>query len=165
MPRVHFVAKARKDNGVVSKGESYFWWKIKTGPISGMKCMSKARPRPSQLTLSSYYRAAYQIQESFEDQTFDSETDFEEAISGLVEQWNSLKDETQEKLDNMPEALRDVNTGETLTERIEAIEGIVTELEAITLPDIDPDLEDKDGEEDEIEAFRSAVESAMTETG
>jgi len=52
MPRVHFVKHARKDNDLVKKGESYYWWKFRfTG-----KCMSKTPPRKSQLTESEYWK-------------------------------------------------------------------------------------------------------------
>ena len=40
MPRVNFVKKARKDNPVVSKGESYYWWKYYFVP----KMYSKSKP-------------------------------------------------------------------------------------------------------------------------
>ena len=62
MPRVHFVKVARKPipHAGVAVGESYFWWKFRYGG----RRVSKARPRPSQLTqskLSEVYAAREEL--------------------------------------------------------------------------------------------------------
>jgi len=50
MARANFVKKARKDNSVVKKGESYYWWKF----AYGSKQYSKEAPSRSQLTQSGF---------------------------------------------------------------------------------------------------------------
>lgn len=73
MPRVHYVKKARKDNGCVSKGESYYWWKFRYGS----KCMSKKPPKASQLTQSEFLSTVYDINERIEECACDSLEDLE----------------------------------------------------------------------------------------
>lgn len=61
MPKVHFVQKARKDNPVAKRGESYYWFKFRYGP----KQYSKNRPKPKDLTQSQYLTVIYSCQEQF----------------------------------------------------------------------------------------------------
>ena len=49
MEHIHFVEKARKNNPVAKKGESYWWWSFKFGV---RKHFSKERPTPEQIILS-----------------------------------------------------------------------------------------------------------------
>jgi hypothetical protein len=170
MPKVHFVKSARKDNSVVSKGEPYYWWKIKTGPVSGIKCVSKNRPRPSQLTRSSFYSAVYSAQESFEDQEFNAESCFETARDEVRDALQEILDETQEKLDNMPEGLQQGSTGELLQERINMLESAIGDTENVDIPDFD-ETDEEEGEdqdayvENAIEEFVSAINDAFSSIG
>ncbi len=127
MARVTFVKKARKDypEAGIKKDESYFWWKFQYGS----KMRSKIRPKQSQLTQSEFLSRYYSIQESIEGFTVESVQSDTEFMIGELE---DMRDECQEKLDNMPDHLRDCSSsGETLSERIDGFEGWISELENI----------------------------------
>ena len=130
MPRVYFVKKARKDNPVVKKGESYYWWKHAFGP----KKFSKERPKASQLTQSSYLSQLYALQEGLSDRFTDFDS-LQDELQSLIDDLNQLGDECQDSLDSMPEHLQDSSSsGEMLQERIDAIEMATSEV-IIQTPD------------------------------
>lgn len=143
MPRVHYVKSARKDNPVAKTGEPYYWWKANWGP----KRFSKTRPKPSQLTNSEYLSGAMSIGEDLQEalnnagSVEDVKTAVEEAIGRIEE----IRDETQDKLDNMPDGLKEGPTGELLQNRVDAMEEWQNELEALDT-DVEPD--DDQTEED-----------------
>lgn len=140
MPRVTHVKRARKDNPVCKKGESYYWWKFRYGG----KRYSLTRPRASQLTQSAYFGTIYGMQEGIEDYAVDSADDFETLKDDITGQVDDLRDETQGSLDNMPESLTYSPTGELLQERIDALEGIESEIDCIEEFEFDEDEFDED---------------------
>lgn len=151
MPRVTFVKKARKDNSVCKRGESYYWWKFRYGG----KRYSLTAPRPSQLTQSPYYSTIRSASESVSDWFAENhETtevdDFRNEIVAVVE---DAADECQESLDNMPESLQQGPTGELLQERIEVCEAAASDLGGI-----DCDFETSIDEEDDPDEEESADE-------
>lgn len=157
MPRVTYVKKARKDNPVVKKGGSYYWWKFRYGG----KRYSLTRPRPSQLTQSAYFGTIYGMQEGIEDYEVDNVDDFETLKDDITSQVDDLRSETEDSLGNMPDQLQYSPTGELLQERIDALEGIESEIDCIEefdfdkeeyeFEDFDPDGYDDDEERDEAE--------------
>lgn len=140
MPRVTHVKKARKDNPVCKKGGSYYWWKFRYGG----KHYSLTRPRQSQLTQSAYFSTVYAMQEGIEDASVDCFDDFETLKDDITSQVDELRDETQSSLDNMPESLTYSPTGELLQERIDALEGIESEIDCIEEYEFDEDEFDED---------------------
>jgi hypothetical protein len=169
MPRVTHVKKARKDNPVCKKGESYYWWKFRYGG----KRYSLTRPRPSQLTQSAYFGTLYSMQEEIEDWSGETYDDFESLKEDITSQIDDLRSETQDSLDNMPDQLQYSPTGELLQERVDALDSAESELDCIDEfdeeepeeddfdnecpdcdgtgdnPDYDEDDEDDDAEEEE----------------
>ena len=142
MPRVTHVKKARKDNPVCKKGESYYWWKFRYGG----KRYSLTRPRASQLTQSAYFSTLYSIQEMVEDWSGEAD-DMEGFIDEVRDQITELRDETQGSLDNMPESLQYSPTGELLQERVDALENAESELDCIDEFDAEePEEDDFDSE-------------------
>lgn len=144
MPKVKYV-KSRKDYPQydISKGEMYYVWAIKT-QRGGITLRSKTPPRQSQLTLSEYKSAAWELVERLED--FQKPSDIRDLVSfrdELVSDAENLRDEQQEKLDNMPEGLQQGDTGSMIQERIEALDSFVEELNGI---DFDEDVPDMDEE-------------------
>lgn len=123
MARV-FHRKARKDypdNGV-KKGDMYYYTKIKTGPYSS-RVMRQLTPfKRSQLTSSPFYSAMYEIEDTL------SAAAGIETVRSVIDELESLRDETQESLDNMPEGLQYSHTGEMLQERIDGCETAIDEL-------------------------------------
>lgn len=125
MPRVHHVEKARKDNPVCKKGESYYHWQLFKQP----KQYSLTYPRASQLTGSEFLSAVYQTAENVGDWTTDpkaSDEDNLEALKSLVEEARDLYEEwageCQERFDNMPEGLQQGDTGMLLEGRVGSCE-------------------------------------------
>lgn len=166
MPRVHFVKKARKDNPVAKRGESYYWWKFRYGG----KRYSRTRPRASQLTQSPYYGAVRALVEQIEDSNPEDFDEFESLKEEVRDELENLRDEAQSSLDNMPEQLQYAPTGELLQERIDALENAESELDYIIdefdFDEIEFDENDyprDEWSEDEIEEERDAHEEAEEE--
>lgn len=158
MPKVNFVKKARKDypEHEIKKGESYYWWKFRFGG----KYFSKIPPKREQLTQSGYFKSLYAIEDSIS--KLDSETldTIEDLISGIISDVETLRDECQEKLDNMPECFRDSSTsGQLLQERVENLDNFRSELEGIDVSaDFDSDqLKEKNLEELKKEKFDEII--------
>lgn len=66
MPKVHYVAKARKHNKRygIKKGQPYWWWKRRApGQVAGWKVVSLSPPRPSQLAGSPFMQQVLSLQE------------------------------------------------------------------------------------------------------
>lgn len=153
MARAHFVEKARKDNSVVKKGESYWWWKFRFGG----KQYSKDKPRRSQLTQSAFLGQMYEIEDRVSLMGFEGQDDAEGQIEEVVGDLQNLMEEVQESLDNMPEHLQETSSsGELLTERLENVQEFMDELEAVDLEIEDLDDESSYATKDD---FDNAVES------
>jgi hypothetical protein len=75
----------------------------------------------------------YDINERLESIDGETAEDFESAISEIVGDLENLRDETQEKHDNMPEQLQQGDTGQLLEERVQSIEGMISNLESVTI--------------------------------
>jgi len=175
MARAHFVAKARKAHKEigVKKGESYWWWKFRFGGIH----KSVTKPKASQLTQSAFLSTYYDLQEQVSDLRGNDLESLEDAVIAIKDDIESLRDETQDSLDNMPEQLQDGDTGQLLQERIDGLEEWADSLDSLDY-DLDQseddvrdevkddmeqelDEDDEDGiDEDELE---SRVESKMNE--
>lgn len=121
MPRVHHVKKARKDNPAVKRGQPYYWWKFRYGG----KRYSKTYPEPWQLTQSEYLQRAYQMEAQIPRLYTQDQVDY------LILEAEELRDETQQKLDNMPEQLQCGSTGELLQERVDSLEQFISLLEEL----------------------------------
>jgi hypothetical protein len=129
MPRVNFVKKAAKDypEAGIKKGEEYYHWKFRFGPM----VRSKEHPKPWQLTRSEFYSTLYQIQDAIGNIKAEDVEDLQQQVQDLAGQIRELGEECQEKHDNMPDSLQDSETGELLTSRAEAMESAADELEGI----------------------------------
>ena len=104
------------------------------------------------------------MQEEIEDWSGDSFEEFESLKDDITSQVDDLRSETQDSLDNMPENLQYSPTGELLQERIDALDGVESELDCIEEFDFDDEEEfvrepfdddeeyDSDEERDEAEA-------------
>lgn len=129
MPKVHHV-KARKDypEEGIEKGDDYYWWSFRFGP----KVRSKTAPKRSQLTGSSFLSQLYDLEDGIETRMRGVDaSDLEMEIGSLVDDLQTLADECQDSLDNMPEQFQEAESGLLLQERIEGVEGWVSDLESI----------------------------------
>lgn len=153
MPRVYFVKKAQKDNPAVKKGESYYYWTFRYGG----KRYSATPPKRSQLTQSPFLQQLYDLQDDVS--TPSDIDDLEAWAESACDTLQDMRDECEERLDDMPEQLRDTSTsGELLQERIDQCDGAIGELQAISF-----EFDEEEGmDEDEwLEAKREEVETAI----
>lgn len=126
MTRVHFVQSAMKDypEAGIKKGESYYWWCF----FRQRKQMSKTRPKPSQVTPNETISSVLALVEDLEgcEESW-SEDDRDE----LVNQLESIRDEEQEKFDNLPEGFQQGQTGMDIEDRISTIDQWIDDLGSI----------------------------------
>jgi hypothetical protein len=151
MPKVHFVAKARKANSVCKKGESYYWWEFRYGG----KRYSKNRPRPSQLTQSKM-SGALAAQEALEDALEDAtcKSDITSALDEAAQAIRDVAQEYEDAIENMPESLQDAARGgehgdekiNGLNEWADALESDSGDVESVEASE-HWDSENHDGEE------------------
>ena len=138
MAKAILVKSARKPNPVAQVGESYWWWQFRYGG----KHYSKDRPTRSQLTQSSFLSQLYSLEDEFEwGSTVD---DLENNLRDFIGELETLQDECQESLDNMPDSLRDSSpTGELLQERLNALEEWIDALGNIDFEAAEEEMDDK----------------------
>ena len=154
MAKSNFVKAARKDypEAGIKKGDSYYWWKFN---FSKVVHRSKLPPSRSQLTQSEFLSSVYDIEDRLSDLSKNQVLTIEDVqseIEDIVSELETLRDETQEKLDAMPEQLQDTSSsGELLQSRVENLEGMINDLEAV-------DFDDKQDEETEAEQVGRKVE-------
>ena len=101
-----------------------------------------------QLTQSEFLSTVYELRERIEAFTTDN---LEGEVQEVIDEINTLKDETEDKLNNMPEQLQYGQTGELLQSRIDELDSWISELESVDL-EIDESLskEEKQEREEEI---------------
>ena len=153
MPKLNFVKKARKDNPVAKRGESYFWWKF----AFGSKQYASTRPPRSRLTQSEYFSTLWELEDGFQaaDTAVGLKDQFEDFVADLTE----LRDSQEEKRENMPESLQESSTGELLQERYEALDDWIDGIECL---DTDFDADNYDPGEDSEEQFCTALAEEFT---
>jgi len=119
MARANFVQKAAKDNekAGIKKGDSYYWWQLYKSP----KQYSKTRPRPSQLTGSTFLSGYYALQERLEDLSIDTLEDLESELNEIAGEIRELGEEQESNKENMPEGLQEGDTGQLLQERADGM--------------------------------------------
>ena len=125
----------KDDKLIVKKGQEYYSWKLMYGKTQ----VSLTPPQPSQLTSSSFLQSFYSLRENvnISIDSITSREEVDELISSTVDELNSLKDELEINLENIPEQLRDANAGSILTERIEALDETIAEIDGIDISDLD----------------------------
>lgn len=76
----------------------------------------------------------------------------------LINDLNDIKDELQDRLDNMPESLQQGDTGQLLQDRIDAIESAISDSESIYFEDEDYDEDCEGRYQEEIDSALSNIE-------
>lgn len=144
MPRINTQKKSARGKDIkcgkcaveIKVGETYRKWSKRHGfgRISGTtyyRCMkSECDPKPSEL-LSGRAQEIAVIGESFDDVPREGNPrDIAEALTGVKEEAESLRDDLQGGLDNMPEGLQQGETGERIQERIDNLETFIDECDS-----------------------------------
>lgn len=147
MGKVQYIKKARKQwkcnkcLSIIEVGESYYKGEINFGPTI-VRC-TKCRLQHWEVTTSEYSLRVGEFVNTWAD-----EADLHDGLpEELASELEGIRDEVQERLDNMPEQLQYSPTGELLQERIDALESAQSDLECIDVDDIK----------------RSAVEDVMSD--
>lgn len=84
----------------------------------------------------------------------------EAEIENLIADLEMLMEECQESLDNMPESLQESSaSGELLSERIEGIEGWISELQSIDL-----EMAEEEPDDDEVEDHLENIKEEVINT-
>lgn len=186
MPRVHFVEKARKDNPVCKKGESYFWWKNRNGP----KKYSLKRPRPSQTTTSGHLANIYAAQEAVEDVGIDptvgnlaaSIETAKDAIEAAASTFREEAEEYNQSAENIREYFQYSEKADEIEEKamacdeaadlceniVDTLQDCLDRLEELSDPptraDAEADIGEVEGDEDDyIAAVDEAYDEALSE--
>lgn len=144
MAKAYFVKKARKDfpEHDIKKGDSYWYWSFRFGGVH----KSKTQPRPSQLTQSTFLSEIYSIQEEIESITSESVEDLESTVDEIKSRLEDLKSECENSLDNIPDQLKECDTGTLLQERIDGVDEWINNLDSLDLS-IDEDIKEEEKKE------------------
>lgn len=133
MARLHFVKKARKTirGKGIRRGDSYWWWKHS---MRHSRQVSKTKPRRSQLTLSEFYAAMWDAEDSIQDALKEGTKsgDFSSVVSAFRAASSTVEeqgDSCDQKLDNMPENLQQGETGRLLEARRDGCGDLARDLE------------------------------------
>jgi hypothetical protein len=118
---------------IVKKGESYYWWSFRFGG----KHYSKTYPKRSQLTQSDFLSQLYDLEDRISESSAGTKDDFDSLKEEFVDEIENLSSECEDKLNNMPEQLQSSSSGETLQERIDALQSWSSDIESIECEDYD----------------------------
>lgn len=137
----------------ITTGQKFLYWKLSMNSPLHRRHAACGRPRPSELT-SSKLSGVYAAVESAEDALNalgkeDTPADIAQILNDCAGEVESVKDEYQESLDNMPEPLQQGPTGQDMQEKIESLETFhnvltdkASDLEGLEKDDDDEDQED-----------------------
>lgn len=132
------------DEILINVGESYYTWCF----YGGQPQYSKERPKPSQLTQNWFKQELYSIQEKIEEFEPEDVEDVATFVDDIRSDAESLRDECQEHLDNMPEQLQDSDSGQTLQERIDNLDSVIGDIDNFD-SEFESEIEKEDDESDE----------------
>ena len=136
MGKVTYIKKARKEHKcrkcgvVIPVGAPYYKGEINFHPDI-VRCIGCKLER-WEVTTSEYALSVGEIVFKWKE-NYDIG---EETPTDIAESLQEILDECQEKLDNMPESLQCSPTGEILQERIDNLESVIGDLEAIDIEDL-----------------------------
>lgn len=86
----------------------------------------------------------------------------ESSVDSIREELDAIRDDLQDRLDNMPENLQYSDTGELLQSRIDSLEYAIGELECIDTESIKSDIEEDEENNRFEEELTEAIENALS---
>jgi len=115
------------------------------------------KPTRSQMTGSDFLSTMYAIEDDeIAALSVEGMDGAQEIVEGIIGQLEELRDETEERRENMPESLQDAPTGELLQSRYDSVDEMIGELEDIET-EIDDELSE-DEKEDRKEEILQAIQ-------
>lgn len=155
----------------IVKGEGYYMWGIKAqvGGTTYRQHVGCGMVKQSQLTHSKM-SGAYAAIEACEEAIARAEEpgDLASALNDCATEIESVKDEYQESLDNMPEPLQQGPTGEEITEKVEALEEFYNVLtdkaNDLDGEEFEDDQDDEEGREDRETDWFEDLRNQATDT-
>ena len=146
------------DTVFIAKGQSYYWWQF----MNGGKNFSLTYPKRSQLTQSGFLSQLYDLEDKIGSFSADNKDDFDSFKSEVLDEITEMKDQCEESKSSMPEHLQEVGSGETLTERIDALDSWHSEIDSVECDYDEDDLRTEIKEEDDS-LSEDEIESALAE--
>lgn len=142
MGKVVKIDKSRKEfrcskcGEVIPIGSAYYRGELNFAHDI-IRC-SKCRLQPWEVTTSDYKLSVGNIVYNWRDDFGVSE----DVIEQISEELESIRDDLQDRLDNMPEGLQEGDIGQKLQERIDNLETAIDELYNIDVEDIKSEIAD-----------------------
>ncbi len=130
---------------VVERGASYYWWQF----MNQGKHYSLTPPHRSELTQSGFLSQLYDLQDKLSAFSADVVTQVEssEHIQEWVEEFcasiDTLKEECEESMENIPENLQESPVSELLQERIQGLEEWKDQLESVSCEVDDEEIQEQ----------------------
>lgn len=147
MGKVTHIQKSRKEHrcnqcgNSIPVGSDYYKGEINFGPTI-IRC-NKCGLKSWEVTTSDYLLAVGPIVEEWgEHYSLDAS-----GVEDMISELESIRDDVQERLDNMPESLQYGDVGSQLQDRIDGLESAISELEDIYIEDIQSDAVSDKSEE------------------
>lgn len=131
MAKVQIINKSRKEfkcckcGNIIPKGSKYYRGEINFGPTI-IRC-SDCGLQSWEVTTSDYQLSVGAIVYKWDENYSADQSGIEEIVSEL----ETIKEDLEGRLENMPEALQDADTGMLLQNRIEGLENAIDDLNDI----------------------------------
>ena len=145
---------------LIKVGEEYYRYSMSRFQPLRILCLA-CKPTRSQMTSSDFLSTMYAIEdEDMQGVSIEAiEEDAQGIVEGIVSQLEELRDETEERRDNMPEQLQDAPSGEILLGRVDSVDEMISELE-----DVDLEIEEGLTEEEKQERYEE-IQQAIQDVG
>lgn len=143
MARVQIIKKSRKENKcsrcgvIIPVGSSYYKGEIAFSSTI-VRC-NGCKLETWEVTTSEYQLAVGQLVYRWRDNYSIMEGVNEDIASALED----IRDEMQDRLDNMPEGLQDGDVGQLLQERIDSLDSAIDDLNSIDIDTMKQDIADE----------------------
>ena len=140
MGKVQIIKKSRKEfkcnrcGKVIPAGSTYYKGEINFGPTI-VRC-EDCKLESWEVTTSDYQLSVGQIIYKWRDD-YNLEDGTNEDLASALEE---IKDDLQDRLDNMPEGLQEGDVGQLLQERIDSLESAISDLESIDVDSMKQDI-------------------------
>ena len=112
------------------------------------------KPTRSQMTSSEFMSTLYDIEDSLAGLSVENMEEAQGCIETMIGELEGLRDETEDKLGNIPDQLQEAPVGELLQGRVDSVEEMINELEDIET-DIDEELSEEEKEERKEEILQA----------